>query len=126
MKTLILATTIALTLSLNVNAGIKTDLSVSAAKSTVNAVNSKSSKPASEFDGMDYCIGLSESAGKIMTWRQNGVLLSTSLKRATNRLGRTMVLNAYKMNAYSSKEYKQKQIVKYSNMVMLECLKTHG
>jgi siroheme synthase len=123
MKKLILATTIALTLSLNVNAGIKTDLSVSAAKSTVTAVNSKSSKPKKIKTNTERCINNSGIAGIYMRFRQAGKPLSSFISEGMNETNRYIVLGAYKVPRKASDKYKKIAETEYANKVMLECLK---
>ncbi len=73
-----------------------------------------------------YCAAIHDLATTIMDGRQLGVSITESLNLSncsTNicKIGRSLVLAAYKEPQYSSDKYQQEAISEFANQVALQC-----
>lgn len=76
----------------------------------------------------DLCSAMEDLAKSIMERRQDGTSMSVMMKVTESigdinveKLAKQMVITAYKINKFSTKEYKEDAIKKFSNSVALTC-----
>ena len=75
----------------------------------------------------DVCASLAELAGDVMELRQGGVPLSEMMKIAEgDELLRFLLLEAYNVPRFSTKEYKDLAIKDFSDMLALVCYNEMG
>ena len=95
MKKLVLASAIAMGLSLNVSA-----------------------------EEMSFCEEFEDLSRTIMDNRQSGIPMSTQYNLVDSDLIRKVVVLAYKVPEYSSEEYQQDAVNKFANAAFMQCIKT--
>lgn len=70
------------------------------------------------------CSSLEALSREIMTSRQVGVPLSKMLEiTGTDALSKQIVISAYSISAYRSKEYQERAVNNFANTYLLECIK---
>lgn len=75
----------------------------------------------------DVCASLAELAGDVMELRQDGVQLTEMMKIAEgNELLRFLFLEAYNVPRFGTKEYKDRAIKDFSDMLALVCYNEMG
>ena len=95
MKKLVLASAIAMGLSLNVSA-----------------------------EEMSFCEEFEDLSRTIMDNRQSGIPMSTQYNVVDSDLIRKVVVLAYKVPEYSSEEYQQDAVNKFGNAAFLQCIES--
>ena len=95
MKKLVLASAIAMGLSLNVSA-----------------------------EEMSFCEEFEDLSRTIMDNRQSGIPMSTQYNLVDSDLIRKVVVLAYKVPEYSSEEYQQDAVNKFGNAAFLQCIES--
>ena len=95
MKKLVLASAIAMGLSLNVSA-----------------------------EEMSFCEEFEDLSRTIMDNRQSGIPMSTQYNVVDSDLIRKVVVLAYEVPEYSSEEYQQDAVNKFGNAAFLQCIES--
>ena len=65
------------------------------------------------------CESLAELAKSVMTERQSG----TPMVDSTAEIARGLIMMAYDRPAFSTEDYKQKEVVRFQDSVYLKCLR---
>lgn len=86
------------------------------------ALTSISAHAMTEKTPMDLCIAYEKTSRLIMENRQDGMPLAKMLKAAKTDSTRNRIITAYKVNFFSTPEYKQRAIEAYANTSMIQCL----
>ena len=95
MKKLVLASAIAMGLSLNVSA-----------------------------EEMSFCEQIEDLSRTIMDNRQSGIPMSTQYNLMDNDFVQKVVVLAYKVPEFSSPEYQQDAVNKFGNAAFMQCIET--
>lgn len=73
------------------------------------------------------CESLAELAKSVMTERQSGTPMVDIMKRVSNdstaEIARGLIMMAYDRPAFSTEDYKQKEVVRFQDSVYLKCLR---
>ena len=69
------------------------------------------------------CAEVSDTAKRIMEFRQNGMPIVKIMNVMSSDMGRAMTIDAYSNKFWSYKKHKQESINKFANDYYLSCLK---
>jgi hypothetical protein len=81
-----------------------------------------------QANSVELCTQLSEAAKAVMGARQSGVEMSVAINLADNAgefkpVLTAMVIAAYDVHGYSGEDARQREVVKFANLVFKECYK---
>lgn len=73
---------------------------------------------------LSVCKSISESAGKIMEYRQGGTQMSNLMERSDSKEFHKLVIAAYSKPKYSSPKYVKRAVDSFTNDWYLKCVKS--